>query len=512
MRLTPKDDAVEPRWDDAAFADKGAAVEPRSYEVGTGESAEQIEKLIRDRLEQKMRKLSNFRYQHAYAVFQDAPEASPSQRSGRRFVTKEALGDRLARKLDVNLSADQLDAVFKRYDVEGRGALDLRDLVKRLVPCDFPGSARPASRGGAAGGGGGGDDAPGKRRARVSHYHVPKHVKPHTIANPDWAVDDIEALLREKIGGSRRPLAHYEYQNIFRLFSRAPLATEGGPDAQGDAAAPAETGRHAKALTPRRFGQVLKQYFGLVLTAQQTADLFLRYDPSGLGRLSVIIRNMLPKDWTPSCGVLPKAPKKAKAAPGAPQGGLGGAHSPLREPLHLVEFPVGPLQPEPKTKAAKKPNPAPFAAAGAPTKGAAAEPGPSPSPDPSPSPSPSPSPPEDPPRVVYRSEDFAAVPEAEKPARPVRPSSAPATRRRPSPRGAAPPPRTVLVRPKSASRPKSAGGRRNVSAVRYRAHQCNDKVRDILKVRGLYKPLAPHHGSFGGPPWVDASPRMAPVY
>ncbi|KAH8070976.1 1-acylglycerol-3-phosphate O-acyltransferase [Aureococcus anophagefferens] len=302
VKLTPKDRAGGPAWDANAFADRGAAVSPRERErdVASGETAEQIERLIRDRLDQKMRKLSNFRYQNAYAVFQDD---SSSGKAARKAVTREALKERLAAKLDVRLSASQLDALFARYDVEGRGALDVRDLVRRLVPSDFPGASprREAEK-------------PAKG-TKMGALHVPRAARPRPLADPSWTVDDVEALLRSKIAGSRRPLAHYEHQNVYRVFSRAPP----------DASAPPAKG-HANNLTCGRFAAVLEHAFGLALTPPQATRLFLRYDPSGLGRLGVIIPNMLPKDWTPNCGVLPKKP----GAAAAPQ------TSPGRNPLHLV--------------------------------------------------------------------------------------------------------------------------------------------------------------------------------
>ncbi|KAH8060832.1 1-acylglycerol-3-phosphate O-acyltransferase [Aureococcus anophagefferens] len=256
VKLTPKDRAGGPAWDANAFADRGAAVSPRERErdVASGETAEQIERLIRDRLDQKMRKLSNFRYQNAYAVFQDD---SSSGKAARKAVTREALKERLAAKLDVRLSASQLDALFA-YDAGAR-------------------ARRPGS---------------GTRRGPSA-----------------------PALLRSKIAGSRRPLAHYEHQNVYRVFSRAPP----------DASAPPAKG-HANNLTCGRFAAVLEHAFGLALTPPQATRLFLRYDPSGLGRLGVIIPNMLPKDWTPNCGVLPKMP----GAAAAPQ------TSPGRNPLHLA--------------------------------------------------------------------------------------------------------------------------------------------------------------------------------
>ena len=90
-------------------------------------------------------------------------------------------------------------------------------------------------------------------------------------------MDEIAAMLQEKISCHSRPMAHYEYQSVFRIFSRAPKVNDGDRT-------------HRAALDKRTFGQILKRYFGLVLTPNQTSALFLRYDPTGRGRLHVLER------------------------------------------------------------------------------------------------------------------------------------------------------------------------------------------------------------------------------
>ncbi|KAK7254281.1 1-acylglycerol-3-phosphate O-acyltransferase [Aureococcus anophagefferens] len=458
VKLTPKDRAGGPAWDANAFADRGAAVSPRERErdVASGETAEQIERLIRDRLDQKMRKLSNFRYQNAYAVFQDD---SSSGKAARKAVTREALKERLAAKLDVRLSASQLDALFARYDVEGRGALDVRDLVRRLVPSDFPGASprREAEK-------------PAKG-TKMGALHVPRAARPRPLADPSWTVDDVEALLRSKIAGSRRPLAHYEHQNVYRVFSRAPP----------DASAPPAKG-HANNLTCGRFAAVLEHAFGLALTPPQATRLFLRYDPSGLGRLGVIIPNMLPKDWTPNCGVLPKKP----GAAAAPQ------TSPGRNPLHLVEFPpdLAAAAPPPSAKK-KQAAPAPGGAApDARARRAAARRAREPEA-----------------KKKQKTEPARARPASPSTPRTSPPSPPPRSRRRSgrARAGRAAPRAPPAAAPAAAPRPPTAGAPRppdkGVGAVRYRAHVCNDKVRDLLKVRGLN--VGPKHAAS----W-DAAPAV----
>ena len=191
---------------------------------------------------------------------------------------------------------------------------------------------------------------------------------------------------------------------------------------------------------------------------------------------------MLP-GWTPSCGVLPKAPKchAARPASGHPRRSLAPPRAP---PPRRIPPPPPSRNPRPRPRRSRiRHSLRPQAA----DEGAAAEPGPGRTrAEPEPKPELELAPFQDPPRVVYRSEDFAAVPGRVAPrARPAEP--APATRRRPAPGVAAPPPPVSSAQRREP--PKSAGGSAT-SAPCARAHQCNDGC-DPQGPLPL-QPLAPH--------------------
>ena len=182
-----------------------------------GCNGEKIEAVVRRRIEAKAP-------DHASA-FQLLRGAGAGVRDA---VTKQTLQKRLWERVQLKLSMAQVASLFERYDVEGHDYLDLRDLLAKLAPrwqtfappamghaerawgAAFPNHDRERPAGCLARN----QDAPGaRRRSRgavrpdddrddVFDRFVPRHARPETEAYPPWSLDELLALLREKVRGA----------------------------------------------------------------------------------------------------------------------------------------------------------------------------------------------------------------------------------------------------------------------------------------------------------------------
>ena len=98
--------------------------------------------------------------------------------------------------------------------------------------------------------------------ARASAGHAP----PEAAAYPHWSLDDVVAVLREKVATHARG---YAYKHARRWFADDEDVNDGHP-----------LHEERRTVTKRGFGGVVRRHFGLLLTPAQLRDLYLRLDPS----------------------------------------------------------------------------------------------------------------------------------------------------------------------------------------------------------------------------------------
>jgi Ca2+-binding EF-hand superfamily protein len=232
-----------------------------SHTIGTqGLSINHLRRIIQDKIIGKINGADEIR--GAFSIFgRNKDGISPSQ--FRHAIAKQG----------IVLSVDDAERVFRSYDEDGNGRMDIYELMRNLLPKDYDGStwivrADRARRGKAE-----------ARKNALKQYqdrqfqgvrypkNLRKCVKPITV-------EEMEKILQDKIvAGTKK--ATDVLRHAYYMF-----------------------GRPQDGITMEHFKHQVRQ-LGIPATNDDCRALFRRYDSDGNGRLDFyeFINNLLPKDY-----------------------------------------------------------------------------------------------------------------------------------------------------------------------------------------------------------------------
>ncbi|KAK1940081.1 Calmodulin-like protein 11 [Phytophthora citrophthora] len=211
-----------------------------------------IERMLREKIEQRTSKSSDC-FRQAFKIFKKVNGIKPHE----FHAALEAIGLALTRV--------QSDILFRRFDKDGSGDIDLNEFIHGVLPPDYTGISWVAA-------------------ADELHRIEAKNKKEHAMANPDqymteiemesWSLDEIEMRIRDKIQQSTSRSSD-TFRQAYKIFKKA------------------------SHVTMDEFRERLLA-LGFRLTPAQCLGLFKRYDTDNSNDLDLqeFCNKILPPDYT----------------------------------------------------------------------------------------------------------------------------------------------------------------------------------------------------------------------
>ncbi|KAG1706751.1 hypothetical protein DVH05_027604 [Phytophthora capsici] len=211
-----------------------------------------IEQMLREKIEQRTSKSSDC-FRQAFKIFKKVNGIKPHE----FHAALEAIGLALTRV--------QSDILFRRFDKDGSGDIDLNEFIHGVLPPDYVGISWVAA-------------------ADELHRIEAKNKKEHAMAHPDqymteiemesWSLDEIEMRIRDKIQQSTSRSSD-TFRQAYKIFKKA------------------------SHVTMEEFRERLLA-LGFRLTPAQCLGLFKRYDTDNSNDLDLqeFCNKILPPDYT----------------------------------------------------------------------------------------------------------------------------------------------------------------------------------------------------------------------
>ncbi|KAL3672564.1 hypothetical protein V7S43_001859 [Phytophthora oleae] len=211
-----------------------------------------IERMLREKIEQRTSRSSDC-FRQAFRIFKKVNGIKPHE----FHAALEAIGLALTRV--------QSDILFRRFDKDGSGDIDLNEFIHGVLPPDYVGVSWVAA-------------------ADELHRIEAKNKKEHAMANPDqymteiemesWSLDEIEMRIRDKIQQSTSRSSD-TFRQAYKIFKKA------------------------SHVTMDEFRERLLA-LGFRLTPAQCLGLFKRYDTDNSNDLDLqeFCNKILPPDYT----------------------------------------------------------------------------------------------------------------------------------------------------------------------------------------------------------------------
>ena len=157
--------------------------------------------------------------------------------------------------MGLDLTPEEIDDLFAKFDVDGSGFLDFEELVDHCMPKDYTRKTWVTKR----------DEQQTRDRHGVGKQNVAPDEPnfPASMQNFRWSVEEMERMLREKlIARCKRP--EEQFQTAFLLFGRPKFG-----------------------ITLKVFIRVLRK-IGMSLTEPEATLLLNKYDVDGSGQLDFV--------------------------------------------------------------------------------------------------------------------------------------------------------------------------------------------------------------------------------
>ncbi|KAG6955264.1 hypothetical protein JG687_00011328 [Phytophthora cactorum] len=211
-----------------------------------------IERMLREKIEQRTSRSSDC-FRQAFRIFKKVNGIKPHE----FHAALEAIGLALTRV--------QSDILFRRFDKDGSGDIDLNEFIHGVLPPDYMGISWVAA-------------------ADEMHRIAAKKKKEEALANPDqymteiemesWSLDDIEMRIRDKIMQTTSRSSD-TFRQAYKIFKKA------------------------SHVTMDEFRERLLA-LGFRLTPAQCLGLFKRYDTDNSNDLDLqeFCNKILPPDYT----------------------------------------------------------------------------------------------------------------------------------------------------------------------------------------------------------------------
>ncbi|KAG3091425.1 hypothetical protein PI124_g2705 [Phytophthora idaei] len=211
-----------------------------------------IERMLREKIEQRTSRSSDC-FRQAFRIFKKVNGIKPHE----FHAALEAIGLALTRV--------QSDILFRRFDKDGSGDIDLNEFIHGVLPPDYMGISWVAA-------------------ADEMHRIAAKKKKEEALANPDqymteiemesWSLDDIEMRIRDKIMQTTSRSSD-TFRQAYKIFKKA------------------------SHVTMDEFRERLLA-LGFRLTPPQCLGLFKRYDTDNSNDLDLqeFCNKILPPDYT----------------------------------------------------------------------------------------------------------------------------------------------------------------------------------------------------------------------
>ena len=168
--------------------------------------------------------------------------------------------------MGLDLTPEEIDDLFAKFDVDGSGFLDFEELVDHCMPKDYTRKTWVIKR----------DEQLRRDRTGADHYVAPDEPNfPASTKNFRWSVEEMERILRQKlIARCKRP--EEQFQTAFLLFGRPKFG-----------------------ITEKVFTRVLRK-IGMSLTPQEAKQLMDKYDDDGSGQLDFVefTNGVMGKDYS----------------------------------------------------------------------------------------------------------------------------------------------------------------------------------------------------------------------
>jgi Ca2+-binding EF-hand superfamily protein len=179
-------------------------------------------------------------------------------------LTPEKFKTQIDHILDANIPEAQCMELFRRFDTDGSGDVDLQEFITGIMPKDYNDTSWNLCS----------EEREQKKASAYKEKMQKAGMQAFLPHNEVWGVEEIEFLLQDKIT-QRTSKSSDQFRQAFRLF-----ATAGG-------------------ITPALFEKQVNKMLGTTVNKEHALELFQRYDTDGSGDIDLqeFINGLMPKDY-----------------------------------------------------------------------------------------------------------------------------------------------------------------------------------------------------------------------